>query len=349
MSLSVEVLNSIRHNADTEYQTRVPEATKENIAEIGRVLEEYSPAYNTFHNSLLHKIGRTYVESALFKNKLAPFKSGMITTQQDVEDIWVEAFREAEGSYDPEGGMGAGGIHPFKRRDPQDVKTMYYRMNRQDKYVITLNKDDVIRAFRSEATLSAFISAQFNSLYNGAEYDEYNHMKELLAEAIKAGDFYDYQVSAITSGMTDTQRKKACADFVLAVKKAIRDVGYVSTLYNPAGIKTKTDKSKLALFVLKDVPTHIDIDLYMQVFGPDYAKMDIPVIEVDNFGSDTSGTYALLVDRDWFKVFDNKNQMESLHNPDGLYTNYWLHIWQTLCYSKFKTAIRFGTDLITAE
>lgn len=350
-SLSIEVLNTIRNNADAEYQERVPVATQENIAEIGRVFEEYNLIYNTFITNLMHKIGRTFVETALFTNKLAKFKSGKITSLQDVEDIWVEAFREAEGSYDPEGGMGEGGIHPFKRRSYQDVKVMYYRMNRQDKYAITLLKDDVIRAFRSESTLNAFISAQFNSLYNGAEYDEYNHMKKLLADGIAAGDFKTYLVSEVgKSGQTDAQIQRACKDFIRTVKKAINDVGYVSTEYNPAAVKTKTDKSDLVLFINKDLNPHLDVDLYSTIFGPDYAKLGIEIVELDNFGPDNTGTYALLVDRNWFKVYDNKNVMTQLENPEGLYVTYWLHIWQTLCYSKFKTAIRFGTaDVVKAE
>lgn len=350
MSISVDILNTIRNNADTEYQDRVPVATKENIAEIGRVLEQYSVVYNTFASDLMHKIGKTFVETALFTNKLAHFKSGKLLSMQDVEDIFVESFREAEGAYDPNGGMADGGINPFKRRTYQDVHVMYYRMNRQDKYVITLYKDDVIRAFRSEATLDAFITAQFNSLYTGAEWDEYTHMKQLLAEGIKAGDFKDYLVSAIgTSGQTDAQLQRACKDFIRTVKKAVNDVGYPSTEFNPAGVKTKTDKSNLVLFINKDINPHLDVDLYATIFGPEYAKLGIEIVELDNFGSDDTGTYALLVDKNWFKVYDNKNEMESLRNPEGLYTNYWLHIWQTLAYSKFKTAIRFGTSAITVE
>lgn len=348
MSLSVEVLNTIRNNADAEYQNRVPEATRDNIAEIGRVMATYSVQYNTFVDTLLHKIGRSFVETALFTNKLKPFKSGSILTMQDVEDIFVESFRQAEGPYDADGGMGTNGINPFKRRTYQDVKVMYYRMNRQDKYVITLYKDDVIRAFKSENTLNAFITAQFNSMYTGAEWDEYTHMKQLLAEAIKVGDFKDYLVPAIgTSGQTDAQLQRACKDLVRTMKKAVKDVGYPSTEYNPAKVRTLAKKENLVLFINKDIPAHIDVDLYSTIFGPDYAKFDIPVIELDNFGSDDNSTYALLVDRDWFKVYDNKNEMESLRNPEGLYTNYWLHIWQTLAYSKFKTAIRFGTTAIT--
>ena len=347
-AISVEILNTIRNNADAEYQSRVPEATQTNISEIGRVFAQYDVVYNTFITDLMHKIGKTIVETALFSNKLKPFKSGSMLTMQDIEEIWVEQFREAEGSYDPEGGMGTDGIHPFKRRTYQDVQVYYHRMNRQDKYVITIYKDDVIRAFRSEATLNAFIQAQFNSLYTGAEFDEYVHMKQLLAEGITKGEFKDYLVKEIgTSGQSDAQLQRACKDFIKTVKKAINDVSYVSTEFNPAGVKTKTEKSNLVLFINKDLAPHLDVDLYATLFGPEYAKLGITIVELDNFGSDESGTYALLCDRDWFKVYDTKNEMTSLQNPDGLYTNYWLHIWQILSYSRFKTAIRFGTSAVT--
>lgn len=351
MGFAVEVLNTIRANADTEYQSRVPVATQENIAEIGRSFADYDVVYNTFANALIHKIGKTIIETALFENKLKPFKSGSILSMQDIEEIWVEQFREAEGSYDANGGMGEGATnHPLKRREYQDVKVMYHRMNRQDYYAITLYKDDVIRAFRNESTLSTFMTAQFNSIYTGAEYDEYNHMKELLAEGIKAGDFFDYVVPEITAdSVSDTTLQRRCKDFVKTVKKAINDVGYVSTLYNPAQVKTKTDKSKLVLFVNKDIVPTLDVDLYSTIFGPNYAQLGIEIVELDNFGSDTSGTYALMVDRDWFKVYDNKFEMATQENAVGLYKNFFLHVWQTLSYSKFKTAIRFGTSEITKE
>lgn len=348
MSLSVEILNAIRLNADSEYQDRVPEATQTNIADIGRTFEQYDLVYNTFITALMHKIGRTTVETALFTNKLKKFKSGTMLTGQDVEEIFVESFRQADGAYDPDGGMGENGTHPFKRVTYQDVQVYYHRMNRQDKYKITIYKDDVIRAFRSESTLNNFITAQFNSMITGAEWDEYTHMKQLLAEAIKTGDFKDYQVSAIgTSGQTDAQMQRACKDFIRTVKKAIKDVSYPSTEFNPAKVRTCVDKSNLVLFINKDVPAHLDVDLYSSIFGPGYADLNIEIVELDNFGADDKGTYALLVDKDWFKVYDVKNEMRDLQNPEGLYTNYWLHIWQILSYSKFKTAVRFGTDIIT--
>lgn len=334
MSFSVEILNTIRNNADTLYQSRVPAATQTNISEIGRVFSQYDNIYNTFVTSLIHKIGLTIVQAKSFKNKLAPFKSGMILSEQDIEEIFVDTFRAAEGSYDKEGGMGAGGIHPFKRRSYQDVQVMYHRMNRQDKYAITLSKLDVIRAFKSAATLDSFIAAQFNSLYTGAEYDEYIHMKKLFSEAIAAGDFYNYEVPTIDGTTQNT------LDFVRTVKKAVKDLEYPSTEFNPAHVKTMSNASELVMFVNKDVAVHMDVDVYAQIFGAQFAKMPITIVEVDNFGDDDTGTYALICDKDWFKVYDTLNEFRQLENPEGLYTTYWLHVWQILSYSKFKNAIR---------
>lgn len=345
MSYSIEVLNSIRNNASTEYASRVPAATQTNITQIGRSFEEYDVIYNEFITSLMHKIGLTIIQTALFTNKLAPFKSGKVLTGQDVEDIFVDAFRAAEGAYDKDGGMGTNGVNPFKRREYQDVKVYYHRMNRRDKYVITIYKDDVIRAFKSTTALETFITAQFNSLYTGANWDEYEHMKKLFAEGIAAGDFKTYTVPEIKGD--DAAMTSACKSLIRAVKKATKDVSYPSTLYNAAKVKNSTDKGKLTLFINKDVAAHVDVDLYSQIFGPDYAKMGVNVVEVDNFGDDATGTYALLVDREWFKVFDVKNEMTQLFNPDGLYHNFWLHIWQILSYAKYATAVRFGTKDVT--
>lgn len=335
MAISVEILNTIRNNADDLYKTRVPAATQTNIAEIGRVFSTYNEQYNTFIATLIHKIGLTILQTKAFTNKLKPFKTGTMFSEQDIEEIFVDQFRAAEGAYDKDGGVGTTGIHPFKRRTYQDVKVMYHRMNRQDKYVITLSKIDVIRAFRSANTLDAFITAQFNSLYTGAEYDEFIHMKQLFAEAIKAGDFKEtYNVPAI-DGTVDSARA-----FVRTVKKAVKDMEYPSTAYNAAGVKTFSNPSELVMFVNKDVAVHLDVDLYSQIFGPDYAKLGITVVELDNFGDTDDGTYALICDKDWFKVYDTLNEFEELKNPEGLYTNYWLHIWQILSYSKFKNAVR---------
>lgn len=334
MSLSVEVLNTIRNTADTEYATRIPEATRNNITAIGRAFQTYSVQFNQFIDSLIHKIGMTIVQTKTYENKLKPFKSGAIYSQQDIEEIWVDQFMTAK-TYDAEGGMGTNGEHPFKRVDYSDVQVMYHRMNRQDRYKITISKIDLLRAFRSENVLNEFLAAQFNRMYTSANYDEYVHMKQIFAVAVGNNDFFKVDVPTI-DGTT-----QSCMTFVRSVKKIVKDLSYVSDQFNPAKVKTFSNPNELVLFVHKDVAAHMDVDMYAQIFGPEYAKLGVKVVEVDNFGSATD-VYALLVDKDWFKVYDTLRTMEELNNGEGLYKNYWLHIWQILSYSKFKNAVCFG-------
>ena len=342
-SFSIEILNTIRNNASVEYQERIPEATLENLATIGKSFNTYNLQYNEFITNLFTRIGMSLIQSKSFKNKLARFKSGAILDMKDIEEIWVDEFRTAEGTYDKDGGVGEGGINPFKRRDPQEIKVYYHRMNYKAKYVVTIYKDDIIRCFNNARLLDNYIAKQFNALYTGSEYDEWLAMKNLLAEAVRAGDLFYYPVPHIT----DQESSKR---FIKTVKKAVSDLGYVSNQFNPAGVKTMSNPSELVLFVLKDIPITIDVDLYSQIFGPNYAKMNIEIVELDDFGnlSQDSNTCAILCDKDWFKVYDNKHEMTQLYNPEGLYTNFWLHIWQTQSYSKFKNAIRFGFEDVPA-
>ena len=331
MSFSIEVLNTIRANASAEYQARIPVATVENISTIGNSFNEYTELYNEYSTALLHKIGLTILLTNSFENKLKRFKTGGLVTGQDVEEIFVDQFRKAEGAYDKTGLT----INPFARREYNDVKVYYHRMNRQDKYVISIAKEDHIRAFRSENTLTSFISAQLNSLYTGAEYDEWCVMKEMLGQVATdvTGDNL-YKIDEPTS-------QAKCQAFARTVKKAIADLGYVSDKYNPAGVKTKVEKNNLVLFVHKDIAPHMDVDLYSVIFGPDYSKLGITVVELDDFGSNADGTRAILCDKDLFRIYDVKHEMTQLFNPDNFVTNYWLHVWQILSTSNFKARAVF--------
>ena len=65
---SVDVLNTIRANASTTYQERIPEATRNNISKVGSAILNYEPARNEFLNALMNRIGYVIVTSKLVKN-----------------------------------------------------------------------------------------------------------------------------------------------------------------------------------------------------------------------------------------------------------------------------------------
>lgn len=173
-SYSVDILNTIRDNASDEYQARIPVATQDNISLIGNAMQTYTPLYNEFAEALINKIGRTILESKMMNNRLARFKNGMILSEQDVEEIFIE-MSKSEGAYD------AQGSNPLGRRNPPPIYAIYHRMNRQDCYVVTVGEVDFVRVFRSPATLDSFIGRLINSVYAGDSYDEWLLMKNLLA------------------------------------------------------------------------------------------------------------------------------------------------------------------------
>lgn len=329
MGYSVATLNNIRLNASQEYQSRIPEATQTNISAIGQAFETYTTLYNEFCDALINKIGRTILETKMFTNRLAKFKSGGVTSPHDVEEIFIE-MAKAEGAYDPTG------ANPLGRRDNPDVKVIYHRENRKDKYVISIGDIDFRRVFRSESTLDVFIKGLINSVYSGDNYDEWLAMKNLLATY---KTYNDYDVVDDAAAASKQEFAKA---FIKTLRKAVQDVSFPSTEHNAAGVNTWSEPSELVLLVHKDVLVECDVEQLASAFHQSNTDMKVvpTIVTMDNFGSLTN-TYGLLVDRDWFRVYDTLIHMEPQRNADGLFTNYFFHHHQILSASTFKNAIRF--------
>ena len=336
MGYSVDILNNIRLNASDEYQNRIPEATQTNIASIGQAFETYSVLQNEFITSLIEKIGKTIIEQKMFKNKLSKFKSGGVKSSHDVEEIFIE-MAKSEGSYDKDG------KNPLGRRTPPDVKVIYHRQNRQDYYVISIGDIDFVRVFRSESTLDTFITGMINSVYSADEYDEWLAMKNLIASyknKDKSGSgYFDYEVKDMSKSST---KRDFAKDMVKTLRKAVQDLSFASTQYNVAGVKTWCNPSDLVLLVHKDILVEVDVEQLASAFHQSETDMKVvpTIISMDDFGSLTD-TYAILVDKKWFRVFDTLMHTEPQRNAQGLFTNYFFHHHQILSASTFKNAVRF--------
>ena len=59
---------------------------------------------------------------------------------------------------------------------------------------------------------------------------------------------------------------------------------------------------------------------------------------------------AVLVDRNWFMIFDNFYNFTEQYNGEGLYWNYWYHVWKTFSVSPFANNALFipGTPDVTS-
>lgn len=363
MGFSIDLLNTIRAEASEEYMERIPVATRRNIGSLGEALTEYPLLRNEYQEALVNKIGKTILESKLFKNKLGRFKKGK-ATPHDVEEIFIEMATTIRLKGDNDGmdfaslslGLDSGkgirtelnninhgeelmhGGMALGNFGQPEVKSIYHRQSRQDIYPVTIGDLDFKRVFRSESTHDEFVTGLINSLYSGAEYDEWIIMKQMIG-SYSGYDTYNVEKFAMEIGpagyVSNMER------FLATVKKASLDISFPSRDHNAMGVMTWTKPEDQVLMIHKDVLVETDVTTLAKTFHLN--KMDIPVdniVIMDDFGEATN-IYAILVDKDIFRIWDTLFHFEAQRNALGLYTNYFLHVHQIMSMSKFKNAIAF--------
>ena len=333
----VDILNAIRNDASPEYQERIPEATKNNIADIGNALLSYTPTMNEFLSSLVNRIGLVVIKNRLYSNPLKEFKKGMLNYGDTIEEIFVEIAKAKHYDILPnENNLG----DVFEVTKPK-VLSRFHKINRQDFYPVTINQDLLRRAFLSEQNLDDFISKIFDSLYSADEYDEFLLMKNLIGDARSKNKFYDVQV-------TDVTDEKTAKEFAVITRQYANNLRFMNKLYNNAGVTNYSDISDQVILINSKYEAQMSVDVLAYAFNMEKADFLSRMIIVDDFGgNETDDTVAILIDKDWFMVYDTKFEMTEQYNARHLYWNYFLHHWQVMSSSDYAPAIRFTTGAVS--
>ena len=376
---SVSVLNTVRDELGGQYAAQVPKAIRSGDAlpngrtatqndalmqlrGIGNVLMEYEPLKNAFLNALVNRIARVIITSRLYQNPWSGFKKGFLEYGETVEEIFVQIAKPYQ--FDPEKAES----EVFKRRIP-DVKSAFHSMNYQKYYPTTVSHDQLKQAFLSFEGITDLISRIIEQVYTGANYDEFLVMKYLIARVALNGEIYPVNIDTATAD----NARAITTEMVNYAKK----LGFMSSQYNYAGVPTYTDISSLYIILTTDISSLFDVEVLALSFNMNKAELLGRQVEVDGFGTfDTdrldlifaddpytnyipfeedeltqlSQLKALMVDIDWFMIFDNFQNMTEIYNPQGLYWNYFYHVWKTFSISPFSNAIAFteGTPAVNS-
>lgn len=334
MADMTNVLNTILANASAEYQQRVPQATRDNISEVGTAIMSYKVTENEFLNALVNKIAMTIVRNMTFKNPLAVLKKGGMPFGKNIEEIYTNPVTGK--TYDPTGA-------DLLKREIPDTKAIYHTMNRQGKYKATITKAQLITAFTSYSALEKLLNSIVNAIYSGDNLDEFILMKNLFASAITGGKIKTLDVTMPTD-------KDTAKDFIKSVRKIGLGMCMPSENYNSyydvnketdsKPVITWTPLDRQVLLMRNDISVEIDVEQLAQAFNVSYTDIKQRILLVDNFGSATN-CGAVLCDESYVQVYDNLTQMENFHNGEGLYDNYIYHHWQTYSLSLFANAYAF--------
>jgi hypothetical protein len=350
---SVDILNAIRNNATQNYRDYVPKATPnaESIRQIGAIIMDYPALQNEFLSALVNRIGRVLITSKMYDNPWAFFKKGLLEFGESVEEIFVNIAKPFQ--FDP----AVAETNVFKREIP-DVRAAFHIMNYQKYYKATISNDQLRQAFLSWQGISDLIAKIVDAMYTGANYDEFQTMKYMLARHILDGHMYPVEIAEV-----ETANMKS---IVSVVKGVSNKFTFLSPNYNLAGVQTYTAKNDQYMLINSQFDATMDVEVLASAFNMDKAEFSGRRVLVDSFGSlDTArlaelfagdSTYveissdelealdaipAVLVDRNWFMIFDNFYNFTEQYNGEGLYWNYWYHVWKTFSVSPFANNALF--------
>lgn len=350
---TIDIMNVIRQNASYDYQQNVPAVAKaSDIPKVGEVIYGTPAFANQFINALVNRIAIVRVQSANFNNPYSILKKGYLEYGETVEDIFVSIAKAVDFSAEK------APKREFQRSIP-DVRSAFHVMNWRVMYPVTIQDEDLRQAFLSIDGVQNLIAKIVDAVYTGAEYDEFLLFKYLLIKAISHGRIYPKSIGA----------GKELTESAVQFRGTSNLLPFMSSEFNEAGVKTNTPKERQVIFMDAMFNAQYDVNVLASAFNMDKAdfmgrlflidnwsefdneRFDIIRANSDGIEEVTADELALLknvkaviLDENWFQVYDNNNKFTEKYVASGLYWNYFYHTWKTVSNSPFANACVFVTD-----
>lgn len=334
MADGVKLLNTIRANSSAVYQDRIPEATAENIHDVGDAILSFEAQANEFVNALINRIGLVIINNRMASNPLAALKKGRLAVGETIEEVYIDVIKAQ--TYDPRAAQDT----LFKRHLP-NVLSVFHSVNSELNYPLTISNEQLRKAFLSYDSLDRFIAGLVDSMYKSATLDEFILMKQLISEYGEGGRFIVEPITAVTDAAT-------AREAMIKIKAVSDGMTIFNNAMNYAGVWTSTPKEDQYLITTPDFNARMDVDVLAAAFHMDKAEFAGHVIVVDNIGDlADNGIEAILVDKNWYQVYDYLRTFKTAYNGEGLYWNYFYHVWTVYSLSPFSNAVAFGSTTAT--
>lgn len=346
---TIDILNVIRQNAGAEYMAQVPKVEKTtDIPHVGEIIYGTPALSNRFLHELVNRIAMVVVKSATFNNPYARLKKGYLGFGETIEEVFVSLAKAL--TSDPEKAPS----RELKRYIP-DVRTAFHVINWRAMYPVTISEQDLQQAFLNIEGVQSLIAKIVDSVYKGAEYDEFLLFKYMIIKSAAHGKI----------GMLNFD-PASTTDAAVAFRSTSNLLTFMSSKYNAAGVRTNTPRDKQIIFMDSRFNAKYDVETLAAAFNMDKATYTGALYLIDDFTSFdmerfseirkesdglediTPEELALLAnlkavafDEEWFMVYDNMNRFTETFVSSGPYWNYFYHTYKTVSYSPFANAVGF--------
>lgn len=346
---TMDILNTIRNNANFEYQQNIPLIdSPADVPTVGEILYGYPALANQFINALVNRIALVRIQSATYNNPYRELKKGFLDYGETVEEVFVNIVKALE--YSPEKGY----ERELKRYTP-DAKSAFHVRNWRVIYPVTIEREELRAAFLSIEGVTDMIERIVQVIYTAAEYDEWLLFKYLLIKGITHG-----RMRPVAVDLSDT--KNAAIEY----RAASNALTFMSRESNAARVLTATPKDRQYIFMDSHFNAQFDVEVLAAAFNMEKADFmgrlhlidDFTTFDNDRFSIIKANTdmiedvtpeelelmasvNAVLVDSEFFQVYDNLFEMRERDIASTLGWNYFLHVWKVVSTSPFANALVF--------
>ncbi len=345
MATAIDIVNAVIETSST-LKDNIPLATNATLQATGGAIMQYTPFMNEFINGLVNRILFQEAHNMTYDNPLRIFKGVDIPYGTDVQDSIANPAVATP--YD------SSAMSDVLSPASPDVKTVYYRRNRQDKYKVTVYDAVLAGAFTNADTFNNFVSMILNTLTSGDNIDEFKLMKGVVGQAINDGNINKTSLTAGTDHrafaetlITDLRAKYLQFQFPSTKYNCYQKMAKAKGIENATPLTTWTSPDRISVLVRADVAAFTDVEVLAKAFNMSKADFLGRQVMVDSFGDtgDAAKTLAIIADNTFLRTHDNRFQMaETPYNASTLSRTYFLHHWETMACSPFANAWAFTEE-----
>ena len=178
---SVEILNAIRSVASDDYQARIPQATRTNIASVGNTILAYTPHTNLFLTELMNRIGRVVIKKLdTMEDHYKVFGEERLEFGDTIQKIFVDiptahAFE------------GTSTLTPASMLSIEKgvIHVEYTSVDRRLYYKTTISVPELKEAFVSVSALDSLVMGLIEGMARAFNVDKYVMDTQVLGEQCK--------------------------------------------------------------------------------------------------------------------------------------------------------------------
>lgn len=328
------------------------------IHKLGDFVMEYDPRHNDFLTALINRIAFVVVRAMTYDRKLGWAKKGYVEFGEVIEEVFAEIARPHV--FSPTKAE----TNVFKREVPS-VYSAFHRMNVRIFYKQTISNDQLRTAFLSWQGISDLVAKIIRNMVTAMNVDEDLLTKYMIGRSILNGYMYPMLTAPLAVG-----DEQGSAANLVELQTMAGNLEWPSNKYNMAGVYNATPLERQRVIMTNRALAIYGVQNLANAFNLSLAQWQQQTFTVDSFSSldwdrltflftdpDTGAVdpefkvfttdeiavldsvTGVIVDDEWFMIFDNFNNMTQNYNGEGLYWNYWLHGWKTFSASPFANAI----------